>query len=256
MSPNLWPRPVLQVVVGVIALSAVACGGSQNPTVESSPGPASTTAMRHAGGQDHAGGVISSVSGHTVEVTTPVGSADIDFNTMTKLTEVQPAELSDVVVGSCVSVLATPGAEATDQATAQRVLISAAEDNKCAADTPPAGATPPGGPSGPPPGPGMPGPPDGPAPFGGPNVHGAVASVNGSVIVVANTDPSGASEIQTDVLTTADTKYDKRQPTEATAITAGKCADAHGTKNADGVLQATTIDLGPAIDGQCGPPKP
>ncbi|MEU9808330.1 DUF5666 domain-containing protein [Mycobacterium sp. NPDC050853] len=230
-------------------LAGTACGGSGDKPTESSPGPASTTVTRHAGGQDRAGGLISSVSGHTVQVTNPVGSADIDFNTMTKLTEIQPAELSDVIVGSCVSMLATTGADASDQATAQRVLISAAEDDKCAVDTPPGSAPPPGIPQGPPPG-----GPEGPPPFGGPSVQGAVASVNGSTIVVANTDPSGASEIQTNVTVTADTAYDKRQPTEATAIITGKCADARGTKDANGVLQATKIDLGPATDGRCGPP--
>ncbi|EUA71261.1 hypothetical protein I540_2822 [Mycobacteroides abscessus subsp. bolletii 1513] len=85
-----------------------------------------------------------------MQVATPDGgTADIDFNTMTKLTEVRPGELSDVVVGSCVSVLSAPGAD-TDDVTAQRVLISAAEDNKCAADTPPGGAPPPGIPQTPP----------------------------------------------------------------------------------------------------------
>lgn len=250
MSPNLWPRPTLLVIAGVVMLSGAACGGSGDTPVQSSPGPASTTVTRHAGGQDKAGGLISSVSGHTVQVTNPVGSADIDFNTMTKLTEVQPAELSDVVVGSCVAVVATADADASDQATAQRVLISAAEDDKCAVETPPGSAPPPGIPQGPPPG-----APAGPPPFGGPSVQGAVASVNGSTIVVANTDPSGTSEIQTNVTVTADTAYDKRQPTEATAIITGKCADAHGTKNASGVLQATKIDLGPATDGRCGPPR-
>ncbi|WP_099051791.1 DUF5666 domain-containing protein [Mycobacteroides salmoniphilum] len=249
MSPNLWPRPTLLVIVGAVVLSSAACGGAADKPTESSPGPALTTAIRHAGGQDRAGGLISSVSGHTVQVTNPVGSADIDFNTMTKLTEVQSAELSDVVVGSCVSVLATADTDASDQVTAQRVLISAAEDNKCAVETPPGSAPPPGIPQGPPPGAA-----EGPPPFGGPSVQGAVASVNGSTIVVANTDPSGASEIQTNVTATADTAYDKRQPTEATAIITGKCADAHGTKDASGALQATKIDLGPATDGRCGPP--
>ena len=186
------------------------------------------------------------MTGHTVQVNTPDGTADIDFNTMTKLTEVQPAELSDVIVGSCVSVLAAPGAEASDQTTAQRVQISAAENNTCAVDTPAGGAPPPGIPPGPPPA-----GPDGPPPFGGPNVHGAVAAVNGNTIVIANADPSGAAEIQTNVTVTTDTKYDKRQPAEGIAITAGKCADARGTKDAQGVLQATKIDLGPATDDKC-----
>lgn len=249
MSPNLWPRPALLVIAGAVALSGTACGGASDKPTASSPGPASTTVTRHAGGKDRAGGLISSVTGHTVQVNTPDGTADIDFNTMTKLTEVQPAELSDVIVGSCVSVLAAPAAEASDQTTAQRVLISTAENNTCAVDTPAGGAPPPAGPDGPPPaGPGA------PPPFGGPNVHGAVASVNGNTIVIANTDPSGAAEIQTNVTVTADTKYDKRQPAEAIAITTGKCADARGTKDAHGVLQATKIDLGPATDDKCGPP--
>ncbi|WP_457770230.1 DUF5666 domain-containing protein [Mycobacteroides chelonae] len=250
MSPNLRPRPTLLVIAGVVVFSSAACGGSADKPAQPSAGPASTTVIRHAGGHDRASGLISSVSGHTVQVTNPVGSIDIDFNTMTKLTEVQPADLSDVIVGSCVSVQATAGADESEQATAQRVLISAAEDNKCALETPPGGAPPPGIPPGPPPG-GAPG--GSPPPFGGPSVQGAVASVNGSTIVVSNTDPSGASEIQTNVTVTADTRYDQRQPTEATAIIAGKCADAHGTKDTEGVLQATKIDLGPATDGRCGP---
>ncbi|MGH3726953.1 MAG: DUF5666 domain-containing protein [Mycobacterium sp.] len=251
MSPNTWPRTALLAITGVVVVSSAACGGSENKPTESSAGPASTTVTRHAGGRDRADGLISSVSGHTAQVTSSGDTADIDFNAITKITEVQPAELSDVVVGSCVSVLSTSGADASAEATALRVLISASEDNKCAVDTPAGGAPPPGIAPGPPP-PDAPESP--PPPFGNPGVHGAVASVNGNTIVVANTDPSGASEIQTNVTVTADTKYDKREPTEATAITTGKCADARGTKNAEGVLQATKIDLGPATDEQCGPP--
>lgn len=254
MSPNLRPRPAFLVIASAVLLSSTACGGSQDKPTVSSPGPASTTVTRHAGGHDRAGGLISAVSGHTVQVATPDGgTADIDFNTMTKLTEVRPGELSDVVVGSCVSVLSAPGAD-TDDVTAQRVLISAAEDNKCAADAPPGGAPPPGIPQTPPlPGPEGP-PPGAPAPFGGPNVQGGVASVNGNTIVVTNTNPSAGSAIQTNVTVNDDTKYDKRQPAEAIAITAGKCADARGTKDGQGVLQATKIDLGPAVDERCGPP--
>lgn len=252
MSPNLWPRPALLVIAGAVVLSTAACAGSENKPTASSPGPASTTVTRHAGGHDRVGGLISSVSGHTIQVKTPDGTGDIDFNTMTKLTEVQPGELSDVIVGSCVSVLAAP-ADASDAITAQRVQISAAEDNKCAVDTPPGGAPPPGIAPGPPPA-GPEGPPPGAPPFDGPTVHGAVASVNGNTIVVTNTDPTGAAEIQSNIAVTADTKYDKRQPVEATAIATGKCADARGTKDAQGVLQATKINLGPAADERCGPP--
>ncbi|WP_375234367.1 MULTISPECIES: hypothetical protein [unclassified Mycobacteroides] len=256
MSLNTWPAVL--AITGAVVFSCAACGGSENNSARTSAAPASTIPTRHAGSRDHVGGLITAVTGHSITVTTPGEPADIDFNAMTKITEIQPAELSDVVVGSCVSVLSATGADTSTEATAQRVLISASEDDKCAVDTPPGSAPPPGVPPGPPP-PGEGPPPAGPGappPFGGPNAQGAVASVNGDTIVIANTDPSGASEIQTNVAVTADTKYDRRQPAEATAITAGKCAEARGTKNSERLLQATKLDLGPATDGHCGPPKP
>ncbi|CNK38605.1 27 kDa lipoprotein antigen [Mycobacterium tuberculosis] len=47
------------------------------------------------------------------------------------------------------------------------------------------------------------------------------------------------------------TKYSKQVAADTQAVTAGKCLTAKGTQDANGALQATTINLRPAHDGKC-----
>jgi hypothetical protein len=184
------------------------------------------------------------VAGNAAQVTQQNGNATVDFNGSTRVTEVTPAALTDVTVGSCVSVRPQEEGHGAQPITAASVRVSPAVDGKCpqAKDAGPGsgpGSTP-------------------PAPSGSPTtapakrsvVQGAVASVAGNTINVTTTDASG-NATKTAVTVSDKTKYTKRAAANTQAISAGKCMTAKGTQDGGGALQATTIDLRPAHDGKC-----
>ena len=80
-----------------------------------------------------------------------------------------------------------------------------------------------------------------------------MTSVAGNTIVVNSTGPTGTSS-QTTVTVTDATKYTKEAVADAQAIAQGKCIVAHGTRDGGGALQATTITVQPANNGQCPGP--
>ena len=84
-------------------------------------------------------------------------------------------------------------------------------------------------------------------------VRGSVASVSGNTISVAGTDASG-NTTQTAVVVDDKTKYSKLATATPDAIAADKCVTARGTMDG-ATLQATTINVRPAVDGKC-PGKP
>jgi hypothetical protein len=135
------------------------------------------------------------------------------------VTELTPAQLTDVTTGSCVDVedgpkRAPPGAAIT----AQSVVIDPAVGGKCPPEEPP-------------------------APGESPGVYGSVTSVTGNTIAVTSVDPTGKTT-STKVTVTDTTSYTKHAVTDAQAITQGRCLAAQGTDRG-GVLQAATIDLEP-----------
>lgn len=172
-------------------------------------------------GHDHVEGLVRSVSGDTIGLTQrDRSSATVDLSPSTMITELGPAQLSDVTPGSCVDVEPAPqGSPPGGPATAQSVTISPSEGGKCLPPPPP---------------------PPGEAPAG---VAGAVKAVTGNTIAVESMDPTGKTT-HTDVNVNDATTYQKHAVTDAQAIQNGKCLAAQGTKDG-GVLHADSIDLEP-----------
>jgi hypothetical protein len=236
-------------IAGATALSVAACGTPNNtkPSTSASPAsssPASSSPSASAK-EDWVYGLIASVSGNAVQATQKTGTATVDFTPSTKVTEVTPAQLTDVTAGSCVR--ARPTRESTPATsgaiTAKSITVRQAVDGKCPQPKAPAGAStatpapapPPGGPEAP------------------RSVRGTVASVAGNTITVTANDANG-SPSQTNVTVTDTTKYTKVTSAGAQAIAQGKCISARGTKDGSGTLQATKIIVGPADNGNCPQP--
>jgi hypothetical protein len=239
--PARLTRLAILTLTGATALTVAACGSSNNSKPATSASPTSSAATSSspsasANGKAWVSGMIASVSGDAIQVTQQTGSATVDFTPSTKITEVTPAQLTDVTAGSCVAVL--PARDSTDAGgtiTAQFVRVSPAVDGQCPEPKHPAGAPPSGGRAGHRP------------------VRGTVASVAGNTITVTGADANGTPS-QTSVTVTDTTKYTKQAATDAQALAQGKCIAARGTKDDSGTLQATTISVQPADNGTCPQP--
>jgi hypothetical protein len=238
-------RVAIFAVTGATALSVAACGTSNDnakPTAASptNPNPTSSSPAPSAKGKDWVSGLIDSVSGNTIQVSARSGSATVDFTPSTDVSEITPAQLTDVTAGSCVTVR-PDHAGAGSGITARTVRVSPAVDGKCQQPKPPAGnsTTAPAA------------PPE--APAGHHLVRGQVASVAGNTITVNSTDESGTSS-QTAVTVSDATKYSKQATTDAQALSQGKCIAAHGTTDSAGALQATAITVQASENGNCPQP--
>jgi hypothetical protein len=185
-------------------------------------------------------GLIDSVSGNTIQVSQRSGTATVDFTPSTAVSELAPAQLTDVTAGSCISVHPDHRGASTSGSgiTARSVRVSTAVDGKCPSPKQPAGAE-----NTPSPG----------APVPHRQVSGQVVSVAGSTVTVNSADPSGNSS-QTSVTVTDTTKYTKQTTADAQALAQGKCIAAHGTKDNGGTLQATAITVQQADNGSCPEP--
>lgn len=246
LTPRLTRFAIL-AVVGATALSVAACGTSNNAKTTSSPAsptsasPTSSAPGASAKGKDRVSGLIASVSANAIQVTQQTGPATVDFTPSTKISEVTPAQLSNVTTGRCVTVRPTPeSATAPGGAvTAESVRVSQAVDGKCPQPKTPAAGSTTTAPNAPPSGPEKPRP-----------VRGTVASVTGNTITVTGTDVNG-NPAQTNVTVTDTTKYTEKNSATSQAIAQGKCISARGTKDGGGTLQATKISLQPADNGSC-----
>lgn len=233
-------RVALLAVTGATALSVAACGASNNakPTSANPTSPApSSSPSASAKGKDWVNGLIDSVSGNTIQVSQRSGSATVDFTPSTEVSEITPAQLTDITTGACVSVRPDRhGASTAGGAiTARSVRVGTAVDGKCPQPKQPAGettSTPPG------------------APAAHHQIGGQVASVAGNTITLNSAD-SGGNSSQTSVTVTDTTKYTKQSTTDAQAIAQGKCIAAHGTTDGGGTLQATTISVQQSDNGNC-----
>lgn len=212
-------RLALVAVVAVILLCVAMCRSSDtkssSPVKSSVPAAAPSSAAPSAAPppapppvpKDYVEGLIESVSGGTIQLRTRTGSATVDFAPSTRIVQVAPAKLTDVIPGSCVNVRATPQSAPTGGAiTAQAVTITSAVDGKC---PPPAG------------------------------FYGTVTSVAGDTIAV---NGIGAQANPTTVTVANSTSYQLQTPSDAQAIANGKCMGAQGIQDA-GVLHAMTISL-------------
>ena len=202
-------RVALLAVTGATALSVAACGASNNAkptsTNQTNSAPSSSSSpSASAKGKDWVNGLIDSVSGNTIQVSQRSGSATVDFTPSTAVSEITPAQLTDITTGSCVSVRPDRhGASSEGGAiTARSVRVSTAVDGKCPQPKQPAGegtSTPPG------------------APAAHHQIGGQVASVAGNTITLNSAD-SGGNSSQTSVTLTDTTKYTKQSTTDAQAL--------------------------------------
>src|ERR1700761_8256124 len=109
-APARLTRLAVLTLTGATALSVAACGASNNSkpeTAASPPSSAVTSSPPSAApnGKSWVSGMIASVSGDAIQIAQQAGTATVDFTPSTKITEVTPAQLTDVTVGSCVAVL-------------------------------------------------------------------------------------------------------------------------------------------------------
>jgi len=204
-------------VVAATVLSVSGCGSSHDEK----------SSQASAGTQAEVRGLVSSVSGNTVEVTEAAGTATVEVGSSVKVTEDTSAQLSDVVAGNCVRVAFAAGAPAPDVLTARSVQVTLpGGGGKCWQPKT--------------------------AAVGSPNerVAGTVVSVEDNTITVAFTDADGnPSEIRVAVIDK--TRYRKDVATNSQAITQNKCIVARGSKDGEGALQAKTVTLSPSNKGKC-----
>lgn len=227
-------------IVGMTALSAVACGSSDKSSPSSSSPASSTTSSAAASqapakvnGEDEVSGSIDSVSGTRIEVSGVRGSASVTFSPSTKIMELTPAKLTDITPGLCVTIRPASGAEG-GTVTADAVVVGASSGGECkktgGADNAGLPASPQGG------------------------FRGTVDSVNEKTILITTFGTDG-SKTQSTIETTDTTLFADRHKVTADAIVEGKCIIAGGTNDTGGVLQALTINLPLVVDGKCPQPK-
>jgi hypothetical protein len=225
--PGLIRIAILAAVIAVIAACVALCAPSNYSSNSGSDGKASSSAPSTAPsttppssassaapaptpvGKDYVEGLVESISGDSIQLTTRSGSATVGLTPSTRVVEVSPAQLTNVTPGSCVNVRATPqSAPAGAAITAQSVTITPATGGTC---PPPAG------------------------------LYGMVTSVSGDSIVV-NSAGAGDHTTPTTVTVTNATTYSKQAISSTHAIQHGKCIGAQGT-NSGGALQAATISI-------------
>jgi Domain of unknown function (DUF5666) len=222
-------RYAVATFAGFAALSLAACGSTSTPSStskaagSSAPSSASPTP---GGNHDHADkgkdrmfGLVNSVSGGTVKVTGKDGPGTVDITPSTRIAQFGPGQLTDIAAGECIAVHPTKDSDTGPAVTAAGILFGQPDNGQCGHK---------GGNQ-------------------GHGVGGTVASVNGNTIMITTPDSGQAT-----VTVTPDTHYTKRASADATAIATGVCLGARGTKDGNGVLQATMAMVRPAADGVCG----
>lgn len=104
-----FARSGLVLTTGALALLLAACGGGSTPTAASTSTP-SAPAARGNNTPPGAFGTAAAVTATNVEVQNPTsGQVTVNFNSSTMFTNTVTSALSDVKVGSCVTVIAASG---------------------------------------------------------------------------------------------------------------------------------------------------
>lgn len=242
-------------LVGITALSAVACGSatkteSAASSVTSAASAASsaassavagaTTSAAEASqvpliidGEEEVSGSIASVAGTRVEVSSPRGAAAVAFTASTKVMELTPVTLAGITPGLCVTVRPGSGAEG-GTVVADAVVIGANSGGECKKTNSQDNA-------------GLPR-----SPLGG--FRGTVDSVTGTTIALTTYGADG-SKTNTTVETNDLTIFADRHQVKSDAVVEGKCIIARGVKDTGGVLQVDTINLPLVVNGECPGPK-
>ena len=224
-------------IIGITALSTVACGSSTKTSASESASPATSTSGAapasetpvKVDGRLEVGGSIASVSGTRIEVSSPKGAASVALSESTRVWELTPAKLSDITAGACVTIRPASGAEG-GTVVADAVVVGVNKNSECkktnAQDN---GGFP-------------------RSPLGG--FRGTVDSVTGTTIALT-TDGADGSKINTTVETNDLTLFADRHQVKADAIVEGKCIVARGNNDAGGVLQVDSINLPLVVNGAC-----
>lgn len=212
-------------VAGATALTVGACSSSKEAPSPAASKPAAAKAG--AKGPEVVRGLIASVSGNAIQVTQKDGTAAVAFSPTTRVSESNPAQLTNVTNGNCVVVVpAAPPAGGAVTAKAVNIVLAGA-NGQCSQPKAPAK----------------------PAP--NEPLRGTVASVEGDTITVSSTDANG-KPTETAVKVDDKTRYNQSVTVDSGVIAQGKCITASGkTKDASGTLQATTITLAGADNGKC-----
>ena len=239
-------------LVGITALSAVACGSatktesaassvsSAASSAASSVAAGATTSAAEASqvpviidGEEEVSGSIASVAGTRVEVSSPKGAAAVAFTESTKVMELTPVTLAGITPGLCVTVRPGSGAEG-GTVVADAVVIGANSGGECKKTNSQDNA-------------GLPR-----SPLGG--FRGTVDSVTGTTIALTTYGADG-SKTNTSVETNDLTIFADRHQVKSDAVVEGKCIIARGVKDTGGVLQVDTINLPLVVNGECPGPK-
>ena len=235
-------------LVGITALSAVACSSTTNTESTASSAASSATssaasattspaaasqAPEKIDGREEVSGSIASVSGMRIEVSSPQGAASVAFTDSTKVMELTPATLTNITPGLCVTIRPASGAEG-GTVVADAVVAGASSGGECKKTNAQDNA-------------GLPR-----SPLGG--FRGTVDSVTGTTIALTTYGADG-SKTNTTVETNDLTLFADRHQVKADAIVEGKCIIARGKKDTGGVLQVDTINLPLVVNGECPRPK-
>lgn len=235
-------RVTVLPTIGITALATVACGGSTKsspsgtpttpPTSSAAAAPKSAAPVK-VNGEDEVAGSIASVSGTTIEVSGPKGSAAVSFSPATKIMELTPARPTDITAGLCVTIRPASGAEGGD-VVADAVVVGASSGGECKKT---GGADNAGLPA---------------SPLGG--FRGTVDSISEKTIAITTLGADG-SKTNTRVVFNDLTVFADRHLVKSDAIVEGKCIIAGGTNDTGGTLQALTINLPLVVNGACPQPK-
>ena len=238
-------------LVGVTALSAVACNSTTDTesTASSAASATSSSASAAAGattsaaeasqvpviidGEEEVSGSIASVSGTRVEVSSPRGAAAVAFTESTKIMELTPVTLAGITPGLCVTVRPASGAEG-GTVVADAVVVGANSGGECNKTNSQDNA-------------GLPR-----SPLGG--FRGSVESVTGTTLALTTYGADG-SKTNTTIETNDLTLFADRHQVKSDAVVEGKCIIARGVKDTGGVLQVDTINLPLVVNGECPGPK-
>lgn len=230
-------------LVGITALSAVACSAAEKSSPTESPAATATTSAASAAPASETpvkaddelevGGSIASVSGMRIEVSSPKGAASVAFSESTKVMELTPATLVDITPGLCVTIRPASGAEG-GTVVADAVVVGASSGGECKKTNSQDNA-------------GLPRSPQG-------GFRGTVDSVTDKMIALTTYGTDG-SKTNTTVETNDLTLFADRHRVTADAIVEGKCIIARGAKDTGGVLQTDTINLPLVVNGACPMPK-
>lgn len=213
-----FARFAIPVVTSMITLSMGACSSSNDAKSPESPAPAS------AGVKASASGLVTSVSGNTIQVAQGTEKFTVDIGRSARIIEFTKAQLADVTAGNCIRLVSMPGSANDGPAAAKTVQLTLpGGDGKCSQ---PKTSSP------------------------DRSVDGTVASVEGNIINVTFTDANG-NPAQIAVASTDATSYTKNSLTTSQAIEQGKCIAFQGTKGADGTVQATLVSFRSSDKGKC-----